>query len=96
MYKLDLDFEKARKEKEELVKELEKVENEAQAIESRRKIQFIKSNSTLASWPNLSIPVTIVVPTSGPLILIQGTSKEVPNMSSTISTQVPFSQPQRS
>ena len=56
MSKLDLDLEKARKENEDLAKELERVENEAQATETRRKIQFLKSNSTLASWPNLSIP----------------------------------------
>ena len=46
---LDLGLEKSRKEKEDLAKELEKVENEAQAIKTRRKIYFIKSNSTLAS-----------------------------------------------
>ena len=48
MSKLGLDLEKAKKEKEDLVKELAKVENEAQATETRRKIQFIKSNSALA------------------------------------------------
>ena len=96
MSKLDLDLEKARKEKEDLAKELEKVENEAQATKTRRKIQFIKSNSTLASWPNLSILATIPIPTSGPLILIQGTSQVVLALSCTISTKVPFAQPQKS
>ena len=38
MSKLDLELEKARKEKEYLAKQLEKVENEAQAVETRRKI----------------------------------------------------------
>ena len=38
MSKLDLDLEKARKEKEDLAKELEKVENEAQVAKTRRKI----------------------------------------------------------
>ena len=37
MSKLDLELEKARKDKEDLAKELEKVENEDQAIETRRK-----------------------------------------------------------
>ena len=45
MSKLDLELEKARKEKEDLAKELEKVENEAQAVETKRKIQFIKFNA---------------------------------------------------
>ena len=38
MSKLDLDLKKSRKEREDLTKELERVENEAQAIEARRKI----------------------------------------------------------
>ncbi len=38
MSKLDLDLEKARKEKGDLAKELEKVGNEAQATKTRRKI----------------------------------------------------------
>ena len=38
MSKLDLDLEKARKEEEDLANELEKVENEAQAAETKRKI----------------------------------------------------------
>ena len=52
MTKLDLELEKSRKEKEDLAKELEKVENEAQAVEARRKIMFIKSNSTLTVQPS--------------------------------------------
>ena len=68
MSKLDLDLEKDRKEKKDLAKELEKVENEAQATKTRRKIQFIKSNFALASWPNLSTLVAIFVPTCGPVI----------------------------
>ena len=52
MTKLDLDLEKARKEKEDLAKELEKVENEAHVAETWRKIQFLKSSFALASWPN--------------------------------------------
>ena len=47
MTQLDLELEKSRKEREDLAKELEKVENEAQAAEARRKIMFIKSNSGL-------------------------------------------------
>ena len=70
MSKLVLDLEKVRKEKEELAKELEKVENEAQATKIRRKIEFIKSNFALASWPNLSIPTTTPIPASSPLISI--------------------------
>ena len=62
MSKLDLELEKARKEKEDLAKELEKVENEAQVAETRRKIQFIKSNFALASWPNLSLSSSTPVP----------------------------------
>ena len=37
MSNIDLDLERARKEREDLAKELEKVKNEAQAIETRRK-----------------------------------------------------------
>ena len=65
--KLDLDLEKARKKKD-LANELEKVENEAQVVETRRKIQFIKSNFTFVSWPNLSTQTTTYVPTCGPVI----------------------------
>lgn len=68
MSKLDLDLEKARKEKEYLSKELEKVENEAQAVEIRRKIQFIKSNSSLASWPNLSTQIATSTPACRPIV----------------------------
>ena len=52
MSKLDLDLEKLRKEREDLTKELEKVENEAQATEARRKILFIKLNSALIAQPS--------------------------------------------
>ena len=52
MSKLDLDLEKSRKEREDLTKELEKVENEAQATKARRKIMFIKLNSTLIVQPS--------------------------------------------
>ena len=38
MSKLDLELEKARKEKEDLAKDLEKVENESQVAEIRRKM----------------------------------------------------------
>lgn len=54
MSKLDLQFKKEKKEKENLAKELEKVENEAQAIETMRKIHFIKSTCSLESWLNQS------------------------------------------
>lgn len=91
-----LDLEKVRKEKEDLAKELEKVENEAQATETRRKIQFIKSNFALASWPNLSIPPAILAPVSGPIISTQGIPQSAPTSSSTIGTQVPFVPPQQS
>ena len=49
MSKADLYLEKARKEKKDLAKEIEKVDDEAQLVETRRKIQFIKSNSSSAS-----------------------------------------------
>ncbi len=94
--KLDLDLEKARKEKQDLAKELDKVENEAQAAKTRRKIQFIKSNSALASWPNFSIPSATPTPASGPIISTQGISQFSPATSSTISTKIPFVQPQQS
>ena len=42
MLKLDLKFERAKKEKEDLAKELEKVENEVVAQEMSRKIVFLK------------------------------------------------------
>ena len=96
MSELDLDLEKARKEKEDLAKELEKVENEAQAIQTRRKVQFINSNSKLDSWPNLSTPIVISILSRGQLISNQGISQSTPSSSSTISTQVPFVQPQHS
>ena len=51
MSKLDLDLERAKKEKD-LAKELENVENEVQVVETRRKIQFMNFNSTLALWNN--------------------------------------------
>ena len=65
MKKLDLELEKLRKE-EDLSKELEKVENEAQVVESRWKIMFIKSNSALTvkpSQPPQSLPTTLGVGT---------------------------------
>lgn len=43
MSKIDLDLEKSKKEWEDLGKELEKVVNEAQVAEMKRKIQFLKS-----------------------------------------------------
>ena len=51
MTQLDLELEKSRKERENLANELEKVENEAQAAEARRKIMFIKSNSAQTVQP---------------------------------------------
>ena len=51
-------------------KEVEKDENEAQVEETRRKIQFIKSNFSLASWPNLSTQNKTSMPTCGPVISI--------------------------
>ena len=83
------------KEKEDLTKELEKFENEAQDIETRRMIQFIKSNSTLASWPNLSLPAPTHLSVPSPLISIQGTYQVTPTLPSTISTQISLSQPQQ-
>jgi len=70
MTKLDLELEKSRKEKEGLAKEIEKVENEAQATEARRKIMFFKSNSALtvqSSQPPPVLPSALVVgaPTVG-------------------------------
>ena len=52
MFKLDLDLDKAKKQREELAKDLEKVESKAKVVETRRKIHFIKFTSALASWPN--------------------------------------------
>lgn len=71
MSKLDLDLQKAKKEKEDLAKELE---NEAQAIETRRKIYFIKSNSALASWLNLSIQTLASIPSFGLVVSSQAMS----------------------
>ena len=53
MSKLDIYLEKARQEKEDLAKDLEKVKNKDESAETRRKIQFIKSNFSLVSWPNV-------------------------------------------
>ena len=83
MSKMDLDLEKARKEKEDLAKDLEKVENKAQAIETTREIQFIKSNSTLASWPKFSTQTTNSMPTCGLVISSQDMSPSTPISSST-------------
>ena len=44
--KIDLELEKARQEKEDLAKELEKVENEATAAKMRRQIAFLKSTQS--------------------------------------------------
>ena len=95
MSKLDLELEKSRKEKEDLAKELEKVENEAQAIQTRRRIQFIKSNSALASWPNLSIPTAILMPVSIPLVSMQEAPQIALTLSTTTNTQFPFTQSQQ-
>ena len=46
MSKLDLELEKAMKEKEDLAKELKKVENEAATVEMRRHIAFLKSTQS--------------------------------------------------
>ena len=49
MSKIDLELEKSRKEKEDLAKELEKIENEAITIEMRRHIAFLKSTQSQAN-----------------------------------------------
>ena len=49
MSKLDLQLERARQEKDDLAKELEKAENEADTKEIRRHILFLKSTSTKAT-----------------------------------------------
>ena len=49
MQKIDLELEKDRQEKEDLAKELEKVENEAVVVEMRRKITFLKSTQSQAN-----------------------------------------------
>lgn len=83
MSKLDLELEKARKEKEDLAKELEKVENEAQAVETRREIQFIKSNYALTSWKNMPTLAPTSIPTFGLTVPSQNMSQSVPASSST-------------
>ena len=50
MSKLDLELEKARKERQDLDKELEKVENEAATTEMRRQIAFLKSTQSQANY----------------------------------------------
>ena len=77
MTKLDLELEKSRKEREDLAKELEKLENEAQAVEARRKIMFIKSNfatTVQPSQPPQALPTasgvgTLTVGQNAPFIL---------------------------
>ena len=71
MTKLDLELEKSRKEREDLAKELEKVENEAQATEARRRIMFIKSNSTLIVQPSQPPQALPTAPGVGTLIVGQ-------------------------
>ena len=46
MSKMDLELEQARQEKEELAKELEKIENEVTGTEMRRQITFLKSTQS--------------------------------------------------
>ena len=55
MSKIDLELEKARKEKEDLAKELEKVENEAIAAKMRRQISFLKSTQSQANCAILGL-----------------------------------------
>ena len=43
MSKIELELERARKEKEDLAKELEKVENEAVVVKMKRQISFFRS-----------------------------------------------------
>ena len=50
MSRLDMEFEKPRKEKEDLAKELEKVENEAATEEMRRQITFLKSTKSQIAY----------------------------------------------
>ena len=52
MSKLDMELEKHRKEKEDLVKELEKAKNETATTEMRRQISFLKSTQSQASYTN--------------------------------------------
>ena len=52
MSKLDLELEREKKQREDTTKELEKVENEDEVTEIRRKIHFLKSTSSLTSWQN--------------------------------------------
>ena len=101
MIKLDLALEKSIKEKEDLAKELEKVENEAQAAEARRKIMFIKSNSSLTvqpSQPPQALPTTLGVgtftvgqnaplfpPFTTPIVTSQFPLLQLPHQ-----TQIPF------
>ena len=49
MSKMDLELEQARQEKEELAKELEKIENEVTGTEMRRQITFLKSTQSQAN-----------------------------------------------
>lgn len=88
MSKLDLDLEKARKEREDLAKELENVENEAQETETMRKIKFIKSNSSLALWSNFSTQATSFVTICGLVVPSQNVSQSAPTSSSTTSSQI--------
>lgn len=50
--KVDLELEIDKKEREDMAKDLEKVENKAEVAETRRKIQFIKSTSCITTWQN--------------------------------------------
>ena len=72
--KIDIELEKAEKEREDLVKEPEKVENEVEAVEIRRKIHILKSTSDLASWPNQTSQPITYVPTCRPVVNSQSFS----------------------
>ena len=49
MPQIDIELEKVRKEHENILKELEKVENEAQFVETNKMIQFLRSTLGLTT-----------------------------------------------
>ena len=49
MSKIDLEWERGKKEMKNLAKELEKVQNEVEHVETRIKNHFLRSTSSLAS-----------------------------------------------
>ena len=91
--KIDLELEREKKGEEDLAKELEKVANEVEVDETRRKIHFIKSTFDLTTWQNQASQPIPSIPVYGPMINSQGFSQSIPASSSTTTNQLTIEYP---